>query len=127
MSTSSVFEYLYQEELYLVPSRTIILLNKEWNETSDEERMLLNKILASVKLSTSTVQILKKDDLTVNDLLPLNPLRVISFGVNISPIQKTFEFVPLDGIPIIVSEPLSQLDDAKKKSLWLALRQMFGI
>ena len=127
MSNTSAFEYLYQEELYVVRSRTLVLINKEWNEFTEEQRILLSKILASVKLSLSSVQVLKRGDLSVSDLMSLNPQRVISFGVQISPIQKLYEFVPLDGIPIIVSDALDQLDDLKKKNLWVALRQMFGI
>jgi hypothetical protein len=127
MSDTSVFENLYQEELYSIPPRTMILLNKSWDVVSEEEKNLLSKILGSVKLNAATVQIMTATDTSVTDLLNLNPSKVISFGVKVSPIQKMYENVPLDGISIIVSEPLQALDDQKKKSLWVALRQMFGI
>jgi hypothetical protein len=127
MAESSVFENLYHEELYLVPARTLVLVDKPWGEITEEEKILLNKILGSVKLSVATVQILHNNALSVTDLLPFNPSRVISFGVSLSPVQKTYEYIPIDGFDVIVSDGLSNLDDARKKSLWVALRQMFGV
>jgi hypothetical protein len=127
MSESSAFESLYQEELYLIPSRTLVLIDRPWSEINEDEKALLYKILGSVKLSPAAVQILYKADTTINDLLTLSPARVICFGVAVSPVQKTYEYVPLDGTHIIVSDSLSRLDDQKKKSLWVGLRQMFGI
>lgn len=127
MADASVFENLYQEELYVVPQRTLVLIDKPWDQLTESEHTLLVKILGSVRLSTAAVQIIHRQNSSITDLLTLHPLRVISFGVAISPVQTPYEFVPLDGVPVIVSESLSALDDAKKKSLWLALRQMFGI
>ena len=123
----SVFESLYQEEIYLVRPRTLVLLDKPWNDISDEERTLLTKILGSVKLSLSSVQVLHRESADVNDLSALNTERVIAFGTRLSPVHKQYEYVPVDGYHVIVSDSLSALDDARKKNLWLALRQMFGI
>jgi hypothetical protein len=127
MNEGSVFEHLYQEELYVIPPRTLVLLDKEWPDFSEEEGALLTKILGSVKLSLASVQIIHQSNTSVSDLLSFNPSKIISFGVNVSPIQKQYEYVPLDGVHIIVSDALSRLDDQKKKSLWVALRQMFGV
>lgn len=123
----SVFESLYQEEIYLARPRTLILIDKPWNEVPDDERALLVKILGSVKLSLAAVQILHRESVALNDLSALNPERVISFGTRLSPVNRQYEYVPIDGYHIIVSDSLSALDDARKKSLWLALRQMFGL
>jgi hypothetical protein len=127
MADTSVFANLYQEDLYAIPARTLILIDRPWAEISEDQRVLLNKILGSVKLSIATVQILYRGNLSVNDLLPLNPGKVISFGVELMPVQKKYEYVPVDGLHIIISDGLSSLDDVRKKNLWLALRQMFGI
>jgi len=127
MEEPSVFENLYPEELYLIATSTLILVDKPWHEITDEEKMLLNKILGSVKLSLAMVTVQHRQDTSVNDLLPLNVERLISFGVAVSPVQKRYEFVPVDGVQAIVADGLSDLDDSRKKNLWLALRQMFGI
>jgi hypothetical protein len=126
MSTSP-FEHLYQEDIYLLPERTLVFIDRPWNELSEADQTLFTKILGSVKLSPSSVQVVHSADLSVNDVESWSPKRVISFGVRISPLQKVYECVPLNGIPFIISESLTALDDAKKKSLWQALRQMFGI
>jgi hypothetical protein len=127
MAETSVFEDLYQEELYSIPARTLILIDRPWQEVGEDQKTLLNKILGSVKLSIATVQILHSESLSVNDLLPLNPGKIVSFGVELRPVQKKYEYVPVDGLHIIISDSLSSLDDTRKKNLWLALRQMFGI
>jgi hypothetical protein len=127
MEESTVFENLYQEELYLIAPSTLILVDKPWNDITDDEKLLLNKILGSVKLSLAMVTVQHREDTSVNDLLPSNVQRLISFGVEVSPIQKRYEFVPVDGLKAIVADGLSDLDDSRKKNLWLALRQMFGI
>lgn len=124
---ASVFESLYQEDIYLTRPRTLILIDKPWNDVSDDERTLLAKILGSVKLSLAAVQILHRESATLNDLSALSPERVISFGTRLSPVNKQYEYVPIDGFHVIASDSLSSLDDARKKSLWLALRQMFGL
>jgi hypothetical protein len=126
MSTSP-FEHLYQEELYLLPSRTLVLLDKPWEQLSETDQALLVKILNSVKLSLAAVQIVHCGDVSINDVEQWSPKRVISFGVGISPVQKFYESFPVNGLPVILSHGLSALDDAKKKNLWLALKQMFGI
>lgn len=122
-----MFENLYQEELYAIPSRTLIIIDKPWELVRDDERNLLAKILGSVKLSLSAVQIVHRGDLDASDLAVYNPTRIISFGVKVSPVQKEYEYVPVDGHHILVADSLGALDDARKKNLWLALRQMFGL
>ncbi len=127
MAEQSVFEHLYTEDLYSIPPRTIVLTDKPWDDHSEEEKLLLGKILGSVKLSLTGVQVLHRDNLEVSELAPMNPSKIISFGVSVRPVQKQYEYVPVDGFHILVSDSLSRLDDARKKSLWLALRQMFGV
>jgi hypothetical protein len=124
---ASPYESLYQEDLYLLPSRTIIILDKDWNACTDEEKILLGKILGSVKLSLASVQLLHLERVSLNDLHSFNSKRIISFGVQVSPIQKLYEHVPIDGVQVIVADSLSALDDVRKKNLWLGLKQMFSL
>ena len=127
MEESPVFENLYQEELYVIPARTLVIIDRPWVDLTEDEKILLAKILGSIRLSAASVQILERNNLTASDLLPLNPKRVISFGVKITPVQKLYEYIPVDGMHILVADPLAALDDGRKKNLWLALKQMFGL
>ena len=127
MAESSVFENLYTEELYRLPPSTLVLIDRPWSDVTEEERTLLSKILGSVKLSLSAVKILQRDHADVNDLGTLNSRKIISFGVDVNPVQKRYEYVPIDGVHVIVSDSLADLDDTRKKQLWIALRQMFGM
>lgn len=125
--SSSPFEYLYQEELYVLPGQTIVLIDRPWVELSDDERLLLQKILGSVKLTLAQVSILHQAQVTLDALRAINAERVISFGARVIELQAPYQLTMVGEIPVIGADSLRALDDAKKKSLWLALRQMFKI
>jgi DNA polymerase III psi subunit len=115
----------YPEELYLVPSQPVVALNTEWSSISESERILLEKILASVKLSLNHVKLITTRKL---DILQWTnrPDRVIAFGIEVPGLSK-YEVIEIHGIKLIVAAGLTDLEvDAEaKKKLWNALRQMF--
>ena len=117
----------YQEELYQIPSRVLIVLSRNWNEISDEEKTTLSKILAAVKLNFAKVHIITRKAFTPDELSAYAPSKIISFGASLKTSSKLYENLPFGSGSIISAEDFPLLDDAKKKSLWLALRQMFGI
>lgn len=119
------YEFLYQEELYTGTSATIILIDKPWATLSDDDRSLLTKILGAVKLSIDQVQIVHAEKTSLRDLAIYQPARVISFGVGVAEFQDLYSRHASGTTSVILSEPLSGLDDVKKKNLWAALRQMF--
>jgi hypothetical protein len=124
---TNVFENLYQEDLYLLPQKTLVLLDRPWQAITEEQEALLTRILGSVKLSASGVQFFTTGNTTVSDLAPFNPARIISFGPAITGVSGLYQFSEIDGIPVICADTIDRLDDPRKKSLWVALRQMFGI
>jgi hypothetical protein len=124
---TNVFENLYQEELYLLPERTLVLLDRPWHELTDEQTVLLTKILGSVKLTPALVQIFTTGNTSIEQLAAFNPARIVSFGPTISGISGLYQFAHVNGVPVICADALDRLDDARKKSLWAALRQMFAI
>lgn len=124
---ANVFENLYQEELYVLPKRTLVLLDREWSALSEEEKVLLTRILGSVKLVPVSVQIYTTASVNVKDLAAFDPARIISFGPVIDGITGLYQFSEVDGVPVICADSLERLDDPRKKSLWGALRQMFGV
>ena len=120
-------KYLYQEELYTITGKVVVVIDKEWTSVSENEKALLAKILGSVKQSLESVQIINKTILSLNSLQFLSPSKILVFGTKLEDDLKPYESGALNGISVIKADALSELDDNRKKSLWLALRQMFGI
>jgi hypothetical protein len=127
VSQSSALENLYTEELYKVPAAVLVIISKPWDEVSEDERTVLSKMLVAVKLNLAAVQIIIKKEFTIEELSPLSPSRVLVFGSAFKSSSKFYENIVVGGTSVILSESLDKLDDSKKKSLWLALKQMFGI
>lgn len=127
MSQSSILENLFTEELYKVPSKVILVVPKPWKEITDDERAVLSKMLVAVKLSMAHVHIITRAQFSLDDFQAFPPQRVLAFGSSFNGSTKLYEHLSINGVSVILADPLAQLDDAKKKSLWQALRQMFGI
>jgi hypothetical protein len=127
VSQSSILENLYTEELYKVPSRVLVVIPNPWNDISDDERTVLSKMLVAVKLNLAAVQIVMKKEFSLDDLAVFSPQKVLVFGSSFKSSSKMYEHLSMDGTSVILADALGQLDDAKKKSLWLALKQMFGL
>lgn len=122
-----VAESLFQEDLYLIPGKVLIILPAEWHNVSQEEKNILSKILAAVKLKPETVQIISRSTVVLESLLPFSPMRIISFGAPFHPEVKPYETVLINDVKVIYADALHILDDQKKRNLWLALRSMFGV
>ncbi len=127
MSTASPLESLFQEDIYSIPGRTLIVTAKDWTETTEEERTVLIKMLSAVKLNLAMVQIITLQNFSLEDLSSFNPSRVLIFGGTIKEVSQLYTNTVVNGVPIITAEAIDKLDDAKKKSLWIALKAMFGI
>jgi hypothetical protein len=84
-------------------------------------------MLVAVKLSLASVQIIVEKEFTLEDLSAFDPSKVLAFGATIKVPTKMYENFTINGVSVIIAESLEKLDDAKKKGLWLALKQMFGI
>jgi hypothetical protein len=121
-----VITNLYQETLYQTPSKVTVVLSRTWEAYSQEEKSLLSKILASVKVDMASVQIITEAVFSLPTVSSYAPSKVVIFGSRIEGI-KPYEHVQAQGLSVLKADDLSELDDAKKKSLWLALKNMFGI
>ena len=124
---SSLQTVTYQEEIYKIHPKVLIVIPRSWAEITEEEKALLNKILGSVKQSLAKVDIVTIKTFSPDELTAYGASRIISFGSTLKNSLKFYENLTIDQIQIIVAEDFPLLDDGKKKSLWLALRQMFGI
>lgn len=118
-------ENLYTEDLYQITGKVVIVLSKSWSDILPEEKSQLSKILAALKLNLAAVQITEWQAFTA--IAALCPTKVISFGVTLRPALKLYESESVDGINLIQADALDQLNDVKKRTLWLALKPMFGI
>ena len=62
--------------------------------------------------------------MTDSELKELGSQKVLLFGTQAQ--VNPYEHVQAQGFSIIRADELGALDDAKKKSLWLALKTMFA-
>jgi hypothetical protein len=127
VSQSSVLENLYSEELYQVPAKVMVVIPKPWKEITEEERTVLSKMLVAVKLSMAAVHVVTRSHFSLEDFKAFPFQKVLAFGSTFSGSSKLHEHLSENGASVILADALGQLDDAKKKSLWQALRQMFGV
>lgn len=127
MSRQPHLESIYQEDLYVLPAKVIIIIDKAWEEITADERVLLAKILGSVKLSLSAVQIIVGKKFELSSLQAFGPDRVIAFGATLKDQAMPYEVLSVDRTMVLQADALDALDDQKKKSLWNALKQMFGL
>ena len=125
MSTASQ-QFIYNEELYQLPSRGIVLIPVPWTEIPEVEKALLAKILSAARLSLQGVQILHDKNVDIERLKIFNPAVIISFGVSTAPSTELYQPENIGGITIIRSDKLNALDDSKKKQLWGALKTLIS-
>ncbi len=123
----SPFETIFQEDIYSIPSPLLIILSKPWAELSEAEIDTLSKMLKAIKLSLASVQVIVRQEFNINELAVFAPSRVLAFGASLTTPFNHYENINSEGVAIIISESLDQLDDQKKKSLWTALRVMFSL
>ena len=118
---------LYHEELYQFATPVVVVLPRLWSSYSVDEQLLLQKILTSVKLNVNAVQVVSYSSLSLQSLVPMSPGRVLIFGAQTDEEIPLYQQTPAQGFIVIRADDLTQLDDTKKKNLWIALRQMFAV
>jgi hypothetical protein len=125
MTQTHPLENLYQEELYNIRGKILVLVRKPWSDIQEDERTLLTKILSSVKLSLASVQIIHRAEFDAVDFSAYRPDYIIAFGSSLRSSNKTYERVVQNDVAIVVADELDQLDDVRKRNLWLTLKQLF--
>ena len=130
MSYSNHIEHLYQEELYNLGPKVLVIVPSPWDALSEADQLLLSKILGSVKRTLASVQVLTLSEVETEDLLFYRPSRIIAFGSSIKisgkSIQPYKSFVH-DQVIVLQADSLDQLDDVQKKNLWIGLKEMFQV
>lgn len=125
--TAALLENLYQEEIYQVPIQAVFVLDKPWNELAEADQLTLTKMIGALKLSPAGVQMLCLPHLKAEDLNAWAPAKVVVLGTVFQSSSKQYEPINFDRNTFVVGDSVSKLDDARKKSLWQALKKMFNI
>jgi hypothetical protein len=125
MTQMHPLENLYQEELYNIRGKVLVLIRKPWADIQEDERTLLGKILSSVKLSLSSVQVINRAEFDAVDFTAYRPACIIAFGSTLKNSNQTYEKIVRNDVAIVVADELDQLDDIRKRNLWLTLKQLF--
>jgi hypothetical protein len=124
---SSSLESLYQEELYSLPSPVLFILNQPWESISEPDKTVLTKMIGALRLSLASVRIITRPEFTLADIAAYAPTKVIALGARFKASPDLYKHLSQDGVSVVAGDALPALDDVKKKNLWLALRQMFGV
>jgi len=122
-----LIDILFQEEVYTIPSKPVVLLQQSWDTLADEEKQLLSKILAALKTSLDGVVVKTQPSFDLSQWKQ-KPERLIYFGEVPKGIPY-YEVVQSDGVSIVAAVSLKNLvpDDAARKQLWGALKQLFSL
>lgn len=124
---SEIFSHTYQEGIYVVPPKPVVAVPMPWGEIPEGEKILLEKILASVKVSIGRVKVIvssKPDVLQWSE----RPQQVIAFDLDAPGLAQN-EVLEIQGIKLIVTSSLPELEGADKetkKKLSEALRGMMS-
>lgn len=119
--------HLFQEELYNFNTAVVVVLTQPWQRYSGDEQALLKKILSSVKVDINAVQMVAQPSIDLQTLHIYSPSRVLLFGATPTDNLPLYQAHTAQGFTVIRADDLGAFDEQKKKNLWLALRQMFGV
>lgn len=122
---SLAVEVIYPEELYLIPTKPLVILHQPWSQVSSDDRVLLQKILTAIGRSVESIQIVHQPQLNLSEFKQKAD-RVLYFGPEVKGLAQ-HELITLEGTQIIICLALSQLqsDAPSKAKLWQALKMMF--
>ena len=117
-------EVLFAEELYQIEGKTIVVISEPWEKIGTDDRLLLQKILQAVRLSTEAVTIVHQPVLNI-PAIGSRAWRVIYFGSGTD--GPLYEPTRIGDVPVILSAPLAllQADATAKQKLWAGLKVLF--
>lgn len=122
----SLTRSIFNEELYSVSPRPIVVLANSWNNFTSEEKSLLEKILGLAAITLNNVTIVSSDKLDILQW-PDKPNVVIAFGLDIPGLPKN-EIIEVQGSKVIITSALTavaNLEKEAKQKLARALSELF--
>ncbi|MEO5980468.1 MAG: hypothetical protein ABIS36_10070 [Chryseolinea sp.] len=124
---TEIAQLTFNDEVYSIRTNVLVVIGNSWESLKEEEHQLLSRILGSVKLNLAGVRLLSLKKFSSKEISVYGPAHVISFGSEYNGTDRSYEVVQEEGYSILKADSLDQLNDSNKKSLWNALKQMFGI
>lgn len=124
---SSLAQHLFQEDIYSIPAPVMVVIAHPWHTIQETDKALLAKILGSVRVNIDAVTIVEREQASLDSLAAFSPRKVLVFGSRFADVTKPYENTVINNVSVILADDFGQLDDARKKSLWGALKQMFSV
>jgi hypothetical protein len=117
----AITESIYSDNLYAIKEPFVVVIDTPWAEISEAEKMLLSKILLSVRQSLFSVKLIySKEYTSVNT----GQTTIFLFGTKHTPDIDYYSLSNINGNRLIQAHKLSELDDGRKKDLWAAIKQL---
>jgi len=122
-----VFDTTYQEEIFQIKPKSVVVINEVWEKLGEKERELLSKIIAALKISIDSITIVSQPTLDITSFAG-KANKLIYFGDSPVGISR-YEVLESGDLPFVCSENLTQLIDneASRKQLWIALKRLFTV
>jgi len=120
-------EATYQEDIFQIKPKPIVVINERWEDLGEKERELLTKIIAALRMSPDAITIVNQPTLKVLSFLGKTK-RLIYFGEVPAGVAQ-YEVLESGDISFVCSENLSQLIDNEeaRKQLWQSLKKLFSL
>jgi hypothetical protein len=121
-----IFESVFQEEVYSLKPKLVIVIENSWQSLSEQEREQLKKIIGALKISFESIQIAIQSDFKISSF-EHRTNKLIYFGSTPGNFAN-YQQHTFSGISFICSEALSQLliNESTRKQLWTGLKNMFA-
>ncbi len=122
-----IFVTTYQEEIFQINSKPMVVINQDWEKLGGKERELLTKIITALKISIDSITITSQPTLNIKNFSKRTD-KLIYFGDLPAGIAR-YENLESNGLSFICSENLTQLleNEPARKQLWLSLRKLFSV
>jgi DNA polymerase III psi subunit len=122
-----IFETTYQEEVYQIRPRPIVVINEAWDHLGEKELELLSKIISALKISIDSVTIITQPSFDITSFKG-KTLKLIYFGDLPEGVSR-YEILESHGLSFICSVSLTQLleNEQARKQLWAALKKLFSV
>lgn len=117
---------IFNDEIYSIKSRPVIVLDRTWNNIKEEEKALLERIIHVAKISLNDVDIIASQSLEILQRADRPPI-AIAFGLDVPGLPQN-EILDVQGTRTILTSDLRALADADKESkqkLARALSELF--
>jgi DNA polymerase III psi subunit len=122
-----LLESTYQEEIFQIRLRSVVVINEAWDKLGLKEHELLTKIISALRISIDAVTMVSQPGLDVTHFHNKTN-QLIYFGKLPAGVSY-YEVLQSGNLSFICAESLTQLVDNEpaRKQLWQGLKKLFAI